>query len=102
MAQFLVQSPVGAFNTVFDGLQYSFWEKLVSSTDHDICLLPTIQVFFKLRWIKRLVCRCIVTIPAQYVIARAPDQDIGQEIRQFSLAFFDQPEIILEDGRVHW
>ena len=76
-SQLKVKPLIGIFDIVGDGFQDTFGKKLLVSTDNDVSLSTSVEVFLKLGWINGLVGLFIEAVPAQDVIAGASDEDIS-------------------------
>ena len=99
--QLLVKTLVGVFDAVFNGLKLPLREELVLPADEHISLSPAVEVFLKETGINGLMRLCVETVPTQDMVARAPDEDVGQQIRQFSLPPLDQFEKLFQVWRVN-
>src|SRR2546426_2960497 len=85
-AQLLVKPLIRVLDTVFNRLQFAFREKLMSPADDDIRALPAVEIIAELRRVNLLVRLRIEAIPAQDVVARAANEDVRQQVRQFPLS----------------
>ena len=99
--QLLIQAPVRVFDAVGDGVQLALREKLVPAADDHVRALPAVQVIAELRRVNLLVRLGIKAIPAQDMIARAANEYVCQQVRQVSLAVFNQLEVLLQVRRVN-
>src|SRR5205823_372267 len=93
-AQLLVKPPISVLDAVFNRVQLALGEKLVTPANDDIRAFPCVQIVAELRRINLLVRLGIESVPAQDVIARAPDQNVCQQVRQLSIPVLDQPEVL--------
>ncbi len=100
-AQLLIEPLVGVFDAVLDGLQFASSGRTGACRppSRRPCRCPS-RYSWKLDRVNRLVRLGVEAIPTQDVVARPPDQDVGQQVRQFLFPLLDQLEILLQVRRV--
>ena len=99
-AQALVQSTVGLFDAVGDGLQSTLGKELPLPADENVRAALPLAIGPIVVWIDALTGLGVIAVPAQDVRTRTPDQQVRQQLGQPALPGFDQAEKVPQVRRI--